>query len=204
MVPEEAADVTWKFHPVLGSLRALWVKARASIAAGPLPAAGSLPPAPFPPAAPALNASSLLSLGVPQQRLNTAERDKLKRAFEKSYSGVVLAPSTLPGLSFLQCAQSQCASKSWEWLCWKRVLSEENVGQIKDRKRGSQPLEVADLLAHAAGLVHDELDIDLGGSAYRVEKLLTVRSHAYCMCGAGHLSSWGLYTQAFMALYTIH
>ena len=103
----------------------------------------------------------------------------------------------------LQCVQA--ASKSWEWLGWKRILSEEHVGQTRERKRGNQSLDVVDLLAHAAGLVHDELDVDLGVSAYRVEKLLSVCSHAYCMCGAGHLSSWTLYSlyiQAFMALYT--
>ena len=150
-----------------------------------------------------LKCISLLPFGAWHQRLNTAERDKLRRAFEKSYSGVVLCASTLPGLGFLQCVQA--ASKSWEWLGWKRILSEEHVGQTRERKRGNQSLDVVDLLAHAAGLVHDELDVDLGVSAYRVEKLLSVCSHAYCMCGAGHLSSWTLYSlyiQAFMALYT--
>ena len=81
-------------------------------------------------------------------------------------------------------------------------VSKECVGQMRDRKSGSTPVELVDVLAEAAGLVQDELDIDLGGSIYRVEKLLLVRARSYCMAGACHLSSWMTYIHAFMNLYT--
>ena len=83
-----------------------------------------------------------------------------------------------------------------------RILSEECVGQMRDRKSGSKPVELVGALAEAAGLVQDELDIDLGGSAYRVEKLLLVRAHSYCMAGAYHLSNWMTCIHAFMNLCT--
>ena len=67
---------------------------------------------------------------------------------------------------------------------------------MRDRKIGSRPVELEDVLAEAAGLVQDELDID------QVEKLLLVRAHSYCMAGACHLSNWMTYIHAFMNLYT--
>ena len=93
---------SWNRSPMLGALRAIWHKARAPVVSNML----SLPP-PVPAAqlalatVPCAPASGLLSVSGAAVKMNPAERDRLKRAFEKSYPGVVLAPSVLPGLYFL-------------------------------------------------------------------------------------------------------
>ena len=113
----------WNFHPVVRALHALWRKARLQ------PTGATLPTPPMPnPLALALTASqSATALSLPSctSKMNTAERDRLKRACEKSHSGVVLVSSVLPGLQLLQRVQVEVKEKAWEW---RETCAERRVG----------------------------------------------------------------------------
>ena len=98
----------------------------------------------------------------------------------------------LPSLGLLQCVQSQCKSKAWTWIPWKRLLSEEAALDVQAR-RATRKRDMVEVVAETAGLCSDESDLDLSASPYKVQTLLSVRAHAYAMPEAGqagHLRSW--------------
>ncbi|CAE7731791.1 unnamed protein product, partial [Symbiodinium pilosum] len=78
----------------------------------------------------------------------------------------------------------------WEWLPWRRALSEEQLLEVKARRSrtcsDSQP---------------DEWDLDIAGAALRVQHLLETRAHAFAMIGACHLHSWTVYIKKFLHFY---
>ena len=51
------------------------------------------------------------------------------------------------------------------------------------------------------GSAEEELEQELSPSPFRLQTLLTVRGHAYAMCGVGHLWSWSLCVSRFMEFY---
>ena len=88
--------------------------------------------------------------------------------------------------------QSQCKSKAWTWIPWKRLLSKKAALDVQAR-RATRKRDMAEVVAEAAGLCSDEWDLDLSASPYKVQTLLSVRAHAYAMPEAGqagHLRSW--------------
>ena len=121
--------------------------------------------------------------------------------FERRFPGLALCASTLPSLGLLQCVQSQCKSKAWTWIPWKRLLSEEAALDVQAR-RATRKRDMVEVVAEAAGLCSDEWDLDLSASPYKVQTLLSVRAHAYAMSEAGHLHSWMSYVNKFMLHYT--
>ena len=74
------------------------------------------------------------------------------------------------------------------------------MGEVQSRK-GYQKREMVDLVAEAAGLCSDEWDQELQAAPMKVFQLLCVRSHAYALCGGGHLHSWMSYVQRFIGYY---
>ena len=191
---EAVADVDdedWSTHSMAGKLRRLWSRC------GPcLPTAvASKPPC----SALALFGESALPQS--SQRLDAGDRERLLKDFEKRFPGLALCASTLPSLGLLQCVQSQCKSKAWTWVPWKRILSEEAALDVQSR-RATRKRDMAEIVAEAAGLCSDEWDLDLSASPYKVQTLLTVRAHAYAMSEAGHLHSWMSYVNKFMIHYT--
>ena len=103
-----------------------------------------------------------------------------------------MCASTLPSLGLLQCVQSQCKSKAWTWIPWKRLLSKKAALDVQAR-RATRKHDMAEVVAEAAGLCSDEWDLDLSASPYKVQTLLSVRAHAYAMPEAGqagHLRPW--------------
>ena len=78
----------------------------------------------------------------------------------------------------------------WEWLPWRRILSEEQLLEVKSRRSRS-----------GADAAPDEWDLEIAGAALRVQHLLETRSHAFAMVGACHLHSWVVYVKKFLSLY---
>ena len=178
----DAAD--WATCPLVARLRLLWSQSSGSAGeSANAPACLSLVPA--------------VGSGV---RLDTAEREKLRKTFEANYPGTVLHGASLPCVSFLSVVKNQCSARAWEWVPWKKGLSEDDAVAVKSRK--SKSLDFLDIMSHAAGLGQDEWDMELSNAPLRVSAILIVRAHAYSMCGAGHLSSWMQYVQKFMHHYT--
>ena len=190
----EEAD--WTTHPLAGKLRRLWRLCQ------PEPVRPTLPVMPQP--SPVCNALALLGdVGAPgpSQRLDVAERERLVKSFEKRFPNVALSPSTLPSLSLLQSVHTQCKTKSWSWIPWRRILSEEAALDVQSR-RATRKQDMAEIVAEAAGLCSDEWDLDLSASPLRVQTILTVRAHAYAMAEGGHLHSWMAYVNKLMQYYT--
>ena len=104
-------------------------------------------------------------------------------------------------LGLLQVRQ-QCVGKQLEWLPWKCVLIDEQVLEVRGRKTASGHGGLLDLLEAAAGIQHEEWDLDLGASALRVQNFLATRAHAYLMCSSGNLPRWFVYTKRFLHFYT--
>lgn len=135
-------------------------------------------------------------------KLSTADRDKLRRTLESKYSSAVVTADTLPAMSYLQAVHQQVAGKQWEWLPWKRILSEEQSLAVRGRsKQGTAGLDGLSVWAAAVGLQTEEWDLELGASAMRVQQLLETRAFAHAMVGAGHLHSWVVYTKKLLQFY---
>ena len=130
-------DEDWSTHPMAGKC-------------GPcLPAA----------AAPKAPCSALALFGEPSlqptsQHLDAGDRERLVMDFERRFPGLALCASTLPSLGLLQCVQSQCKSKAWTWIPWKRLLSEEAALDVQAR-RATRKRDMAEVVAEAAGLCSD-------------------------------------------------
>ena len=125
---------------------------------------GLQPPTPV--GAPAVTPSkesslALLPFASSQSKVSANEREAWRRQIEKDYPSAVITPETLPSLGFLQLVRQQCAGSQWEWIAWKRVLSEEQVLEVRGRKNSSGYGEFLDLFAVAAGIQHEEWDMDL-------------------------------------------
>ena len=184
-----ADDSTWRFHPVTGALRQLRESLcqAANVASTP----------------PSLSALPLQLNSVSSSRLSSADRERLIATFSVHYPGVVLHSSLLPSVGYLHTIQQQCSSKSFAWLPWKRVLSDDAAFQVQSRRTSTRKRDMAELVAEAAGLCDDEWDLELMGSPHKVSKLLTVRAHAYALCtGGGHLHNWMSYVHAFVTHYS--
>ena len=105
-------------------------------------------------------------------KLMPSDREKMKCQLENDYSSVFVTAETMPALCYLNTIQQQKADKLWEWLPWRRILSEDRV---------------------------PEWDLEIAGAALR--HLLETRSHAFAMVGACHLHSWVVYVKKFLSLY---
>ena len=97
--------------------------------------------------------------------------------------------------------QSQCKSKAWTWIHWKRILSEEAALDVQSR-RATRKRDMAEIVAEAAGLCSDKWDLEVSASPYKVQTPLSVHAYAYAMLEAGHLHSWTSYVNQFMLHYT--
>ncbi|CAE7484089.1 unnamed protein product, partial [Symbiodinium microadriaticum] len=186
----EVAGDMWDIHPVAGKLRGVWSKCRPTTE-----------PVSVKPSSQALAVPGLLC--SQPQKIQAADRCRLKKELESMYSSAVITPATMPALSLLQTIHLQVESKNWEWLPWKRLLSEDALLEMKGRRSqaSGNELQLVQALECAAGVYREEWDLDLGPSAMRVQHLLETRSHAYVMCGAGHLGHWNVYVKKFMGYY---
>ncbi|CAE7472172.1 Ubr3, partial [Symbiodinium pilosum] len=143
-----AAD-EWKTHPVAARLRIFW-KSAAALATR--------------------SAETALALLTPNSgaKLSPSDRERMRRQLEKDYSSVHVTAE----LCYLNTIQQQKADQLWEWLPWRRILSEEQLLEVKARRSrtgsDSQP---------------DEWDLDIAGAALRVQHLLETRAHAFAMIG---------------------
>ena len=163
-------DDEWLSSAMCGNLRALWKH----LSPSPLPLEAT-PPAKEPPAS-----LALMPFGT-QSKLDVGEREKLICLFETNYPGVALVPETIPALQFLHCIQHQCQQKAWAWVPWRRVLSEAALLDMQGRKASVKRRDFAELVAEAAGLCSEELDLELSGSPHRIFQLLSTRAHAYAL-----------------------
>ena len=134
--------------------------------------------------------STLLSTSMHAGRMHGGDREELRKQFAADYPGAGLNERVLPSLQYLHTIKQQCAQKAWEWLPWRKVLSEEQAMRLKE-KRSASKLEMVDLLAHASGIWEESM-----------ENLLLVRAHAFAFCGHGHMNLWWAYVDAFISAYT--
>ena len=155
------------------------------------------------PTALALPSPGQLGVGDPSacvgHRLNVSQRDRMRRDLESKYTGLYVTESTLPSMPFLQTIQTQANQKAGEWLPWRKVLSERATLDARGHKQRSSREEALDKLL--GGPAEEELEQELSPSPFRLQTLLTVRGHAYAMCGAGHLGSWSLHVSRFLEFY---
>ena len=161
----------WATHPAAARIRLFW---KNGLTLPTLPALQASPGS--------LVAGSSLAL-VPvgsSSKLTPSDREKMKRQLEKDYSSVFVTAETMPALCYLNTIQQQQADKLWEWLPWRRILSEEQLLEVKSRRSRS-----------GADAAPDEWDLEITGAALRVQHLLEMRSHAFAMVGACHLHTVG-------------
>ena len=175
----------WLTHPVAAKIRIVW-KGAGSGPAGPVTTG---------PAA----VSSALSVSV--SKLGTGDRERMRKEVEKQYPSHVFQPDTLPSMTFLQCIHAQCIGKNWEWVPWRRVLSDAASLEVK-AQRVSTDMNLMHLVAESMGIPKEEHAAELPCSAFKIQCLLETRGNAYAMCKAARLGSWALYSAKFMGYYT--
>eukprot|EP00434_Breviolum_minutum_P007958 symbB.v1.2.007019.t1/scaffold427.1/size208084/1 len=160
----DAADI----HPALGALRAVHASLH-SPACQPVEKVTEIQP-------------TLLSTSMHAGRMHGGDREELRKQFAADYPGAGLNERVLPSLQYLHTTKQQCAQKAWEWLPWRKVLSEEQAMKLKE-KRSASKLEMVDLLAHASGIWEESME-------------------GFAFCGHGHMNLWWAYVDAFISAYT--
>eukprot|EP00435_Cladocopium_sp_Y103_P046226 s1410_g13.t1 len=134
--------------------------------------------------------------------LSVLDRDVMRRDLEKKYTGTVLTLSTLPSMSLLHAVYVQQQRKAWDWIPWKKIMSEKAASVVKGRRSVDAKDSFMEALAFGAGFYEEHWDKELSGAPFQVQNLLQIRAHAYSMVGACHLGSWALYINKFMEYYT--
>lgn len=182
----DAADI----HPALGALRAVHASLH-SPACQPVEKVPEIQ-------------STLLSTSMHAGRMHGGDREELRKQFAADYPGAGLNERVLPSLQYLHTIKQQCAQKAWEWLPWRKVLSEEQAMRLMrlKEKRSASKLEMVDLLAHASGIWEESMEGEVGASPWKLQNLLLVRAHAFAFCGHGHMNLWWAYVDAFISAYT--
>ena len=122
--------------------------------------------------------------------------------FQNDYPGSVLSDRVLPSLHLLHTISQQCCSRAWEWIPWRRIVSEEQALRQKEKRSAGKQLDLVEVIAQAHGLSEEGLDVEVGPSPFKLQGLLTVRAVAYAFCDCGHYSLWMKYVEAFMNAYT--
>lgn len=193
--PDGVKAETWAFHPLVGTLRALWKKTVAPAQAANAPCQAL--------AVPAVTGCGLAGALVGQGKSVTViQRDEMRRELEKKCSGTLITLATLPAMSLLSQIKSQFDSQAWDWIPWKKLLSEKMATAMKGRRKSGPHESFMEALACGTGFYEEQYDKEVSGAPFHVQTLLQVRAHAYAMVNACHLGSWALYNTRFMEYYT--
>ena len=110
-------QASWSFHPLCGQLRNLWKRLSKQ-------GTGSVAVATLSPAASAAGVVQQLASSCAKS-LSVVERDRLRRELEKKYTGALITERTLPCMSLLNMVHAQKLQGAWEWISWKKLLSEQ-------------------------------------------------------------------------------
>ena len=151
--PDGVAEESWSFHPLVGVLRTLWKTASAPSA---VPTSPSLALA-----TPSLSGGLTGALVGQGRTITVADRDAMRRSLENKCTGTLVRLATLPSISLLQRVEAQQDSKAWDWICWKRLLSEKAVTAMKGRRKT------------------DPHEAFMEAAPRKVQLLLQVRARAY-------------------------
>jgi hypothetical protein len=100
--------------------------------------------------------------------------------------------------------KQQCAQKAWEWIPWRKIVSEQHALQIKDKRSAGKSLDLVEVLEQASGLLDQTAELEVGPSPFRLQNLLMVRANAFAFCNTGHLKLWNAYVNSFIEAYTRH
>ena len=71
-----------------------------------------------------------------------ARRDFLKRNLEKKCSGTLVTLASLPSMTLLNQVKAQADSKSWDWIPWKKLLTEKMAAAMRGRRK-PEPAEAS-------------------------------------------------------------
>jgi hypothetical protein len=170
----------WISHPVAAKCRILWQQVSK----------------PAPPPAPEAGVSTAAPLPACTKK-STTDRDRMRKEVEAKYASHVFCHDTLPSMGLLQIVKQQCVGKHWEWIPWKRILSEAVSQEARARRAADSHNDLLHLVADSMGVLREERGPDNVQSAYRIQCLLGTRANAFAMCGAYHLGSWTLYNKKF-------
>ena len=113
----------------------------------------------------------------------------MRKELEKRMPSVVITPANLPSLAYLQIVWSQSREGHWEVTPWKQILSEEASVQLRGRKALQPRGDLLDIVAAAAGVQQEVWGQEISGAAFRIQSILRVRAHAFCMVKKSHMAS---------------
>ena len=136
---------------------------------------------------------------VAPTKLSTSDRDRLRKEVEKRFPSHVFGPDTLPSMPFLQLIHSQCLGQHWEWVPWRRIMSEAGSQESRAQRTMGSEADLLSIVADSMGVLKEERPLqEAVNSAYRIQCLLDTRGNAYAMCRAAHLGTWAMYTKKFL------
>ena len=120
----------------------------------------------------------------------------------RSGARIFITGATLPSMGCLQAIHTQSLGKRWEWVPWKRILSEDASVEIRAKKSQSSQDDLLKVIASSLEVLREEREDEVVGSAYRIQHILEARSNACAMCNACPLGSWQAYVKRFLCYYT--
>lgn len=121
------------------------------------------------------------SLTIGDRDKTIGDRDKMRRELEQNFTGALVSLSTLPSMSVLNAARIQKQQSTWEWIAWKKLLSEKQWQAMKARKAGDTEDRFIEALALGVGLEDDEWGRDLPAAPFQVQTMFQARNFAYAM-----------------------
>ncbi len=150
---------------------------------------------------------SVPGLAAPPKKLDSGDREKQKKEFEKRFEGTVVNRDILPTLGLLNTVMLQVTRKAWETIPWRKILSEGRVLELRKQKEAGangreKDWDLLQIVAKAAGVQEeDSWEFEPSGAHEKVRDLLMTRAVAYVFLGACHWGSWTYYINAFMKYY---
>ena len=84
----------------------------------------------------------LMPLALPaSSKIHAGDRERMLQQFQKDYPGSVLSNRVLPSLHLLHTISQQCCSRAWEWIPWRRIVSEEQALRQKEKRSAGKQLD---------------------------------------------------------------
>ena len=114
----------------------------------------------------------LMPLALPaSSKIHAGDRERMLQQFQNDYPGSVLSDRVLPSLHLLHTISQQCCSRAWEWIPWRRIVSEKQALRQKEKRSAGKQLDLVEVIAQAHGLSEEGLDVEVGALTIQIAGL---------------------------------
>ena len=126
---------------------------------------------------------------------------ELEANFAKLYSAFVYHEDKWPCSEVIRRFAGMKTANQWDFVPWSKLVSQSQASGLRERRRQAHRAETG--LLSVLGLVEEaDLELEVAGGAYAIQRRLEVRAVVLAMLDCGHLSLWECYVTHFVALFS--